>query len=181
MLLIWGEDLEDGGDADGKKGRLIVAFSNPSDKGVEMWPRDEDGQDSGVGYVWRSSAVQMQPNVAIWNRGGMNVEVVDRALELRNREIAVEQSTSVKIDIRNRLVEIKGSESRLRNLSDRTKAVEEAEEFQFHAVEDEYPTAISQDPAIIRMRLTGLQCYRMPGNVSVVTRYPSQYLASLRP
>lgn len=68
-----------------------------------MWREEGTRQ---VGYVWRSSAVQLQPDLAMASSGGMSAGVVSESLELRAHGTAVEQCTIIKISMPQRLVDI---------------------------------------------------------------------------
>lgn len=167
LLLIRGEDLEAKGSAGGKRSRLIVAFLSPL--GKEMWREAGKRQ---VGYVWRSSAVQLQPEFAMANTGGMSARVVSEGLELRAHGTAVEQSTSIKVSMRQRLADVVIFETRPADLDDTMGPVQRAGENPFQAAEDENALGLSEGTSTLRMRLTDLKCYRMPGKSLEVTRWP---------
>ena len=167
VLLIRGEDLEAKGPAGVKRNRLIAAFLSPP--GKEMWREEGKRQ---VGYVWRSSAVQLQPDLAVANSGGMSAHVVSEELELRSHGTVVEQSTSIKLSMRQRLVEMVVSGTRLGNPNDSIGTAQQAVENPFQAAEDEDALGMSEVTSTLRMRLTDLKCYRMPGQSSEVTRWP---------
>lgn len=167
LLLIRGEDLEAKGSAERKRNRLIVAFLSPL--GKEMWREEGKRQ---VGYVWRSSAVQLQPELAMANTGGMSARVVSEGLDLRAHGTAVEQSTSIKVSMRQRLVDVVVSNTRPADLSDSTGTVQRAMDNPFQAAEDENALGLSEGASTLKMRLTDLKCYRMPGKSLEVTRWP---------
>ena len=167
LLLIRGEDLEAKRPAGEKRGRLIAAFLSPP--GMEMWR--EEGERL-VGYVWRSSAVQLQPDVAMVHSGGMSARVVSKELELRAHGTAVEQSTSIKFSMRQRLVEIVISRTRPENPNDSMGAVQRAVENPFQAAEDNMALGTPEVTWPLRMRLTDLKCFRMPGKPLEVTMWP---------
>jgi hypothetical protein len=144
VLLILGEDLEVNRPGRGKKGRLFAVFLGPPEK--EMW-REEGGRT--VKYVWRSSAVQLQPIIAIANSEAMSAHVFSGLLELRSYgAVAEEPSTSINIDMRKKLVDYVGLATQPENPNDSTEMVR------------------------LRMRLTDWKCYRLPGEVATITRGP---------
>lgn len=167
LLLIRGEDLEAKGPAEGKRGKLIAAFLSPPEK--EMWR--EEGRRL-VKYVWRSSAVQLQPDLAMANNRGMSAHIVSGLLELRAHGTAVEQSTTIKFNMRKRLVDIVGSGTRPGDPSDTIGVVQRAAEIPGQAAEDENALSMPELTSTLRMRLTDLKCYRLPGESSEITRWP---------
>jgi len=165
VLLIWGEDLK-AKETAGKKGsRFIAAFLSPPEK--EMWRLEGKRL---VQYVWRSSAVQLQPDLAMANSGGMSAHVVHGVLELRAHGTAFEQSTSIKIDMRKRLVETIGLSTRLEDPNGSDGTVQQVVGNPDQTAEDENALGMSELTSTLRMRLTDLKCYRLPGEASKVTR-----------
>ena len=167
LLLIWGEDMEAEGSAGGKRSRLIVASLSPP--GKEMWREEAKRQ---VGYVWRSSAVQLQPEVAMAISGGMSAHVVPEGLELRAPGTAGDQCTSIKISTRQRLVDVVLLETRPADLNDSMGTVGRAVQNSVQAARDENAPGLSEVTTTLKMRLTDLKCYRMPGKSVKVTRWP---------
>lgn len=134
-----------------------------------MWR--EEGKRH-VGYVWQSSAVQLQPDLAMINSGGMSARVVSEELELRAHERAVEKNTSIKINLRRRRVDIAVFDTRLEDPSDTMGTVQRAVSNPFRAAKDEDALRVSDVAPTLTLRLTDLKCYRMPGQALKVTRWP---------
>jgi hypothetical protein len=145
MVLLRGQDLEVEGNS---TSRLIVAFTSPPEK--EMW-RPEGKRT--LQYVWRTSAVQLEPDLAVANSGGMSVSVVAGALEFRPHEAAVKEGTSIKLDLTGRVVDIEGLGTGLAGDAGNESAL-----------------GVSEGTLRVRMRLTDLKCYRLPGISSKITR-----------
>jgi hypothetical protein len=146
IVLIRGEDLK----VEGKStSRLIVAFTSPPVK--EMWRHE--GKRT-VQYVWRTSLLQLEPELAMANSGGTSVSVWAGALEFRPHGAGVMEGTSMKIDLAERVVDIKGFSA---GLADCPTGNESA-------------LGVSEDTLTMRMRLTDLEVYRMPGVSSKITR-----------
>jgi hypothetical protein len=144
LLLILGHDLEADGTEKEMKDRLFAVFLGPPDK--EMWRRD---RERTVGYVWRSSAVQLQPTIAITNNGAMGAHVDSGLLKLQSyRALAEDPSTSINIDMRKKLVDVAGLANQQVNSNESTEKI------------------------TLRMKLIDLKCYRQPGEVRTVTRGP---------
>lgn len=167
LLLIRGEDLEAKGPAERKRSRLIAAFLSPP--GKEMWRKE--GQRL-VMYVWRSSAVQLQPDLAMANSRGMSAHLVSGVLELRAHGTVVEQCTSLRFNMGKRLVDIMGLGTRPEDANDSIGTVQRAVEYPAQAPEDENALGMSEVTSTLRMRLTDLKCYRLPGESSKITRWP---------
>jgi hypothetical protein len=146
VMLVRGEDLK----VEGKSSsRLIVVFTSPPKK--EMWRRSEGTCPSP--YVWRTSVVQLEPEFAVADSGGMSVSVEGDVLKLRSHGEAAKQGTSMKIDLGGRVVDVEGL------------GVGLAENAENKSV------AGSSGPTTrVVMQLTDLKCYRMPGVSSTVTR-----------
>ena len=170
VLLIRAEDLESKDTAGGKKNRLIAAFLSPPEK--EMWR--EEGERH-VGYVWRSSAVQLQPDLAMANSGGMSARVIsENEVELSTHgTTAGNQSTIIiKISLRQRLVDVVGLETRPEDLNASLGTVQQPVDNQLPAKEEEEALGKPEDTPTLRMRLLDLKCYRLPGKAVQVTRWP---------
>ncbi|RDW69558.1 hypothetical protein BP6252_08578 [Coleophoma cylindrospora] len=145
VMLIRGEDLK----VEGKSSsRLIVAFTSPPEK--EMWRAEGKRL---MQYVWRTSVVQLEPDLAVADSGGMSASVVGEALELQSHSGAVKESTSMKVDLAERIVDVKGLGTRLAENAENKNAV-----------------GFSEATSTLVMRLTDLKCYRMPGVSSKITR-----------
>ncbi|TVY62774.1 hypothetical protein LSUE1_G009202 [Lachnellula suecica] len=141
VILIWGEDLE----VEGKgTSRLIVAFTSPPEK--VLW-RPEGKRT--VQYIWRTSAVQLEPELALADGGGMSASIEAGSLKLRSRGVAVKGCTSMKLDLAERVVDIGGLIIGLAGDSSGMR---------------------SEGTLVMRMRLTDLKCYRLPGVSSKITR-----------
>ena len=170
VLLISAEDLKCREKVGGMKSRLIAAFLSPS--GKEMWRQEGERQ---VGYVWRSSAVQLQPDLAMANSGGMNARVVSEdELELRNHGMtAGDQSTTIiNLSMRQRLVDVVGLETRPESLIASMGTVQCAVDNRYSAKEEENALAMGEGTSMLRMRLIDLKCYRLSGKAVRVTRWP---------
>lgn len=167
MLLIWGEDLEPKEPAAGERSRLIAAFLSPQEN--ELWRHEGERL---VGYVWRSSAVQLQSDLAIANHGGMSVHVGFGAPESRLDGTAVEQSTTIIINMRQGLVEIMGLGTRPEDPTVLHGTAQRAAEISDQSVENENVLRMSDVTSTLRMRLTDLKCYRLPGESSKITSWP---------
>ncbi|GAM40979.1 hypothetical protein TCE0_041r13745 [Talaromyces pinophilus] len=138
VILIRGEDMNVMGKS---SSRLIVAFTSPPER--EMW-RLEGGR---LQYVWRASVVQLEPDLAVVDSGGMSASVVGEVLELRSHGgPGKADATSMKVDMAGKIVHVKGL---------RTAIVENTE--------DENAVGSSKATSTLEMRLTDLKCYRMPG------------------
>lgn len=145
VMLTWGEDQK----IEGKSSsRLIVAFTSPPEK--EMWR--PEGKRS-VQYVWQTSVVQLEPDLAVADSGGMSASVVGEVLELRSHGGAGKERTSMKVDLARKIVDVKGLGTRLAENSENKNAV-----------------GSSEATSTLVMRLTDLKCYRMPGISSKITR-----------
>jgi hypothetical protein len=147
-VLVRGEDLDVQGES---TSRLIVAFTSPAEK--EMWRKE--GKLPMVQYVWRTSMVQLEPDLATVNNGGMGASVVAGALELRPYGAAVRESTTIKLDLARRVVDI---ERLITGLGD--------------SGGDQSALGVSERTSTVRMRLMDLKCYRMPGESSKITSSP---------
>ena len=167
LLLIRGGDVEAKASAGGKMNRLIMIFLSPP--GKEM--RREEGKRQ-VGYVWQSSAVQLQPDLAMANSGGMTARVLSEELELRAHETAIEQSTSIKINLQQRRADIGVFETRPEVPNDTKGTVQRAVENPFRAANGEDALRVSDVTSTLTLRLTDLKCYRMPGTPLKITRWP---------
>jgi hypothetical protein len=133
-MLIQGEDLK----AKGKSSsQLIVAFTSPPE--MRMW-RPE--RKFSMEYAWRTSMVQLEPDIAVADSGGMNASVVGEVLELRSHGGAGKEDTSMKVDLTRKVVHVKGLGSGLA----------------------ENAVGSFEAASTLVMRLTNLECYRMPGN-----------------
>ncbi|PCG97667.1 Hypothetical protein PENO1_062170 [Penicillium occitanis (nom. inval.)] len=85
VMLIRGKHLK----AKGKSSsRLIVAFTSPPE--MRMWR--PEGKFS-MEYTWRTSMVQLEPDIAVADSGGMNASVVGEVLELRSHGGAGKEDT----------------------------------------------------------------------------------------
>lgn len=145
VMLIRGEDLK----VEGKSSsRLIVAFTSPQEK--EMWR--PEGKRS-MQYVWRTSVVQLEPDLAVADSGGMSASVVDKVLELRSHGGAGKEDTSMKVDLAGKIVNVKGLGTGLAENAENKNAV-----------------GSSEATSTLVMRLANLKCYRMPGMSSKITR-----------
>ena len=145
VMLIRGEDLK----VERKSSsRLIVAFTSPPEK--EMWR--PEGKRS-VQYVWRTSVVQLEPDLAVADSGGMSVSVVGKVLELRSHGWEGNEGISMKVDLAGRIVDVKWLGSGLVESAENKNAV-----------------GSSEATSALVMRLTNLKCYRMPGVSSKITR-----------
>lgn len=170
VLLIRAEDLESKETAGGKKNRLIAAFMSPPEK--DMWREEGERQ---VGYVWRSSAVQIQPDLTMANSGGMSARVVSKdELELRTHGTTVgDQSTTIiKLNTRQRLLDVVILETLREGLDAPIGTVQRAMDNPFPAKEEEDALGKAEDITTLRMRLIDLKCYRLPGKAVQVTRWP---------
>lgn len=145
VMLIQGEDLK----VEGKvSSRLIVAFTSPPEK--EMWR--PEGKRS-MQYVWRTSVVQLQPDLAVADSGGMSASVVDKVLELQSHGGTGKENTSMKVDLAGKIVNIKGLGTGLAENAESMNAV-----------------GSSEATSTLVMQLVDLKCYRMPGMSSKITR-----------
>ena len=170
VLLISTENLESKKKGGEKKNRLMAAFLSPPKK--EMWREEEERP---VGYVWRSSAVQLLPDLAIANSGGMSAHIVSSdELELRaHGTSAGDQSTIIiKVSMRQRVVDVVGLETQPQDLSTSTGTVQRAVDNPSPAKEEEDALAIAEATSMLRMTLVDLKCYRLPGKAVQVTRWP---------
>ncbi|KAJ5213949.1 hypothetical protein N7449_001118 [Penicillium cf. viridicatum] len=137
VILIRGEDLK----VEGKSSsRLIVAFTSPPEK--EMWR--PEGKRS-MQYVWRTSVVQLEPDLAVADSGGMSASVVDKVLELRSHGGAGKEDISMKVDLAGKIVNVKGLGAGLAENAENKNAV-----------------GSSEATSMLVMRLANLKCYRMP-------------------
>lgn len=101
------------------------------------------------------------------NSGGVSAHVDFGALKLlRVYGMAVGQSTNIKINMRRRLVETKGLGTRTEEANYSNCMVGRA------TVEDGDALETSEMTSVLRMRLTGLKCYRLPGETSRITSWP---------
>ncbi|KGO67138.1 hypothetical protein PITC_020440 [Penicillium italicum] len=145
VILIRGEDLK----VEGKSSnRLIVAFTSPPEK--EMWR--PEGKRS-MQYVWRTSVVQLEPDLAVADSGGMSASVVDKVLELRSHGEAGKEDTSMEVDLTGKIVNVKGLGTGIGENAKNKNAV-----------------GSSEATSTLVMRLVNLKCYRMPGVSSKITR-----------
>lgn len=145
VMLIQGEDLK----IEGKSSsRLIVAFTSPL--GKEMWR--PEGKRS-MQYAWRTSVVQLEPDLAVADSGGMSASVVGQVLELRSHGGTRKEDTSMKVDLARKLVSVIGLGTRVTENMESKNAV-----------------GSSEATSTLVMRLTNLKCYRMPGMSSKITR-----------
>ena len=170
VLLISAEDLESKGKAEGKKNRLIAAFLSPPEK--EMW-RKEGGRH--VGYVWRSSVVQLRPDLAMANSGGMSARVVSNdelELQAHGTTVGDQGTTIINLRLRQRLVNTVGLETPLDHLNPSLSTVQPAVDNPFPAREEEDLQAMATGTSMLQMRLIDLKCYRLPGKAVQVTRWP---------
>ena len=94
------------------------------------------------------------------------------ALELQVHGMAVEQSTNIKIDMRQTLVVITGLETRPEDLNDLNGMAQRAGQNPIRPAEDENALGMSEVTSILRMRLTNLKCYGLPGEASKLTSWP---------
>lgn len=143
-----------------KKNRLIAAFLSPPEEGMEMWrPEGEDGR---VGFVWCSSAVQLQSDLAVANSGGMSAHVDSTGvLVLRSHGAVAGQSTSIRLNLRERVMDFVG------RLEDPKSLMGSAEEGSGQVAGcGNAPGTIST----FTMQLMELECYRLPGQSVEVTR-----------
>ncbi|KAJ5431172.1 hypothetical protein N7445_008904 [Penicillium cf. griseofulvum] len=151
VILIRGEDLK----VEGKSSsRLIVAFTSPPEK--EMWRPESK---SSVQYVWRTSVVQLEPDLAVADSGGMSASVVDKVLELRSHGGAGKEVTSMKVDLAGKIVNVKGLGTGLAENAGNAgnkNAVGSSE-------------ATSTATSTLVMRLANLKCYRLPAMSSKIT------------
>ena len=145
VMLIRGEDLKVEGNS---SSRLIVAFTSPPEK--EMWR--PEGKRS-MQYAWRTSVVQLEPDLAVADSGGMSASVVGEVLELRSHGGAGKEGTSMKVDLAGRIVDVKGLGTGLAENAENKNAV-----------------GSSEATSTLVMRLTDLKCYRIPGMSSKITR-----------
>ncbi|KAJ5598074.1 hypothetical protein N7537_008158 [Penicillium hordei] len=119
VILIQGEDLK----IEGKSfSRLIVAFTSPP--GKEMWRPERKGS---VQYVWRTSVVQLEPDLAVADSGGMSASVVDKVLELQSHGGAGKEVTSMKVDLAGKIVNVKGLGTGLAENAENKNAVGSSE------------------------------------------------------
>lgn len=89
-------------------------------------------------YVWRTSVVQLEPDLAVADNGGMRASIVGEVLELRSHGGTGKEDTSMKVDLAGKVVHVKGLGSEL-------------------------AVGSSEAASTLVMRLTNLECYRMPG------------------
>lgn len=145
VMLIRGEDLK----VEGKSSsRLIVAFTSPPEK--EMWR--PEGKRS-MQYVWRTSVVQLEPDLTVADSGGMSASVVGEVLELRSHGGAGKEDTSMRVDLAGKIVHVTGLGTGLAENAESKNVV-----------------GSSEATSTLAMRLTNLKCYRMPGMSSKITR-----------
>ena len=128
--------------------RLIVAFTSPPEK--EMWR--PEGKRS-MQYVWRTSVVQLEPDLTVADSGGMSASVVGEILELQSHRGAGKKGTSMKVDLAGRKVDVKGLGTGLAENAGNKNVV-----------------GSSEATSTLVMRLTDLKCFRMPGVSSKITR-----------
>ena len=170
VLLIRAKNLKSKEPAGRKKNRLIAAFLSPPEK--EMWREEGERQ---VGYVWRSSAVQSQPDLAMANSGGMSACVDSKdELELRTHgTTADDQSTTIiKLNTRQRLLDVVGLETLPEGLDAPIGMVQRAMNNPSPVKEEEDALGKAGGTSTLRMRLIDLECYRLPGRPVQVTRWP---------
>ena len=166
ILLINGEDVEETEkQRKEKKSRLIAAFLSPPE---EEMVRDEGG-DRLFQYTWRSSVVQLLPDIAMINGGGMTPYLnSDSSMEFRpSNEPSTEQSTTFELSIRKGLVSVSGLANVPKVSSGSTNDAVNQDEKSSPLFEGDEDAAGSW---AVRMRLTGLQCYCMPGMSSRIIR-----------
>jgi hypothetical protein len=119
VILIQGEDLNVGGK---NSSRLIVAFA--TEPGKEMW-RPE--RKRSMQYVWRTSVVQLEPDFAVADSGGMSASAVGEVLELRSHGRAGTEDTSLKINLARKRVNVMGLGTGLAESVENKNAVESSE------------------------------------------------------
>jgi hypothetical protein len=143
VILIRGEDLK----VEGKSSsRLIIAFTSPPEQ--EMWR--PEGKRS-MQYVWRTSAIQLEPDLAVADSGGMSASVVGDVLELRSQGGAGKADASMKVDLVGKTVNVTGLGTGLAGNGESKNAVE-----------------LSESTSTLVIRLTDLKCHRMPGMSSKI-------------
>ena len=145
MMLIRGEDLKV---EEKSSSRLIVAFTSPPEK--EIWR--PEGKRS-MQYIWRTSVVQLEPDLAVADSGGMSASVAGEVLELRSHGGAGKEGTSMEVDLAGRIVDVKGFGTGLAENAENKNMV-----------------GSSEATSTLVMRLTDLKCYRMPGMSSKIIR-----------
>ena len=116
--------------------------------------------------------MQLHPDLVIANSGGMSARVVSEELELRAHGTATEQNPSIKISTRQRLVDIVGLGTQPEDPNDSIRTAKRAIENPSRATEDENALGMSEATSTLRMSLTDLKCYRLPGESVEVTRWP---------
>jgi len=142
VMLIRGEDLKV---EEKSSSRLIVAFTSPPEK--EIWR--PEGKRS-MQYIWRTSVVQLEPDLAVTDSGGMSASVAGEVLELRSHGGAGKEGTSMEVDLAGRIVDVKG--------------------FGTGLAENKNVVGSPEATSTLVMRLTDLKCYRMPGMSSKIIR-----------
>ncbi|KAH7072900.1 hypothetical protein BKA63DRAFT_554538 [Paraphoma chrysanthemicola] len=145
IVLIRGEGLDPESDS---SSRLIVAFTSPPEE--EMW-RWVEGKRF-VQYAWRTSMVQLEPSIAVANTGGMSATIQGQELELRSHRLSGKHSTSMRVDLAKRVVNLEGFA---------TGAME--------STATESGVELPEVRTTSAIRLIGMECYCMPGRSSKVT------------
>ena len=169
VLLIRGVDLEPLPPAAERERRLIAAFLSPPE--LEMWRRERERQ---LAYVWRSSVMQLSPALAVADGSGMAARVADGALELRAHGQETQRSAKVVLDFRMKVVDVEGLglDAGARSLDSSIGAFPRAEGSMGQLAEEARPREASEVSSKVRMQLTDLKCYRLPGEAVNVTRWP---------
>ena len=136
---------------------------------MELWRHDGDRL---VTYVWQSSVVQLQRALVIANSGGIVAHATSKALELRAHGAEGQQGTRLVLDMQKRLVEVVNLDAQPRNPSVSNGPLQPDVGNLGPSADDAKPL---EEPAVLsklRMRLTDLKCYRLPGEAVKVTGWP---------
>lgn len=151
VLLISVEDSESKPSVQESNNKLIAAFL--SAPGKVMFHAEKERP---LEYVWRSSAVQLQPDIVMANSGGMSAHISSGVLVLRASETAGERNGSIALDLRKRTVAVSGLGL---GLEGKTRVVRIPEQ----TTDDGTVPGVTQDPVTpVMMRLKDLKCYRLP-------------------
>lgn len=151
ILLIRGEELGVETPAQSKKSRLIAAFLSPPGKVIFHVEKQQPFE-----YAWRSSIVQLEPDLAITNSGGMSAHLIAEVLELRSHGTSIDHSTNIMLDWKQRLVTVAGHKP-----SSLSSSV---------ASRSELPDSTE---TMLKLQLRDLKCYRLPVESLEITRHPS--------
>jgi hypothetical protein len=161
VLLISVEDPESKTSVQESNNKLIAAFLSPPGKVMFHVEKERP-----LEYVWRSSAVQLQPDIVMANSGGMSAHISSGVLALRASETIDERNGSITLDLRKRTVAVLGLGL---GLEGKTRVVG----FPGQTADDGTVPGITQDPLTpVMMRLKDLKCYRLPVEAAELIRYP---------